>query len=158
MATGGERNAVCRFNATRSPKKRGSMLNLASSGMKIGMKITMISVHSSGQPSRKMMTCAMIMNCTGVSPMESTHRSTISCPPRSANAAEKIEEPTKSQHTIAEVLAVRNADSLTIPKIFICQVATTHQTPIAMIETQPIHNGGPEVSTSNLSSRNQTTE
>src|SRR5512140_2084463 len=129
------------------------MLNLASSGMKIGMKITMISVHSSGQPSRKMMICAMIMNCTGVRPIESTQRSTISWPPSSAKAAEKIDDPTKSQHTIAEVLAVRNADSLTMPKSFICHVATTHQTPMAMIDIHPTHTGGPDVSTSNLRSR-----
>jgi hypothetical protein len=31
----------------------------------------------------------------------------ISCPPSSANAAEKMLEPTNSQHTIALVLAVR---------------------------------------------------
>ena len=37
-----------------------------------------------------------------------------SCPPSSANAAEKMPEPTNSQHTIALVLAVRNDDSLTI--------------------------------------------
>ncbi len=39
----------------------------------------------------------------------------ISCPPSSANDAEKIEEPTNSQHTIALVLAVRNEDSLRMP-------------------------------------------
>ena len=38
----------------------------------------------------------------------------ISCPPSSANAAEKMPEPTNSQHTIALVLAVRNEDSLTM--------------------------------------------
>ena len=43
-----------------------------SSGMKIGMKMTMISVHSSGQPSRKMMTCARIMNWSGVRSSDST--------------------------------------------------------------------------------------
>ena len=37
-----------------------------------------------------------------------------SWPPSSANAAEKMDEPTKSQHTIALVFAVRNDDSLTI--------------------------------------------
>ena len=34
------------------------------------------------------------------------------CPPRSANAAEKMDDPTNSQHTIAVVFAVRNTDSL----------------------------------------------
>ena len=76
--------------------------------MKIGMKMTMISVHSSGQPSRKMMTCARIMNWIGVRSSDSTQCSMISWPPSSANAAEKIDEPTNSQHTIALVLAVRN--------------------------------------------------
>ena len=36
----------------------------------------------------------------------------ISWPPSSANAAEKIDEPTNSQQTIAVVFAVRNDDSL----------------------------------------------
>jgi hypothetical protein len=34
-------------------------------------------------------------------------------PPSRAKAAEKMDEPTKSQHTIAEVLAVRKTDSRT---------------------------------------------
>ena len=33
------------------------MPNFGNSGIKIGMKITMISVHSSGQPNTKIMTC-----------------------------------------------------------------------------------------------------
>ena len=45
---------------------------------------------------------------------DSTQRSMISWPPSSANAAEKIDEPTNSQQTIAVVFAVRNADSFTI--------------------------------------------
>ncbi|MNS98840.1 hypothetical protein D3C72_1332190 [compost metagenome] len=73
----------------------------------------MISVHSSGQPSRKMMTCARIMNCTGVRFSDSTHSSTSAWPPSSAKAAEKMDEPTNSQHTIALVLAVRNTESRT---------------------------------------------
>jgi hypothetical protein len=47
-------------------------------GMKIGMKITMISVHSSGQPKMKMMNWARIMNWIGVRSMDSTHFSTSS--------------------------------------------------------------------------------
>ena len=35
----------------------------------------------------------------------------ISCPPSSANTAEKSADPTNSQHTMAEVRAVRNTDS-----------------------------------------------
>jgi len=42
------------------PKEIGSIWKWVSSGMKIGQKITMISVHSSGQPSRKMISWAMI--------------------------------------------------------------------------------------------------
>ena len=89
------------------PEEQRIDVELGSSGMKIGMKITMISVHSSGQPSRKMMACARIMNCTGVRSSDSTQCSTTSWPPSSANAAEKIAEPTNSQQTIALVLAVR---------------------------------------------------
>ena len=39
----------------------------------------------------------------------------ISWPPSSANEAEKIDEPTNSQHTMALVFAVRKLDSLTMP-------------------------------------------
>src|SRR5438132_741100 len=90
------------------------MLKCGSSGRKIGMKMMMISVHSSGQPRMKMMNCARIMNCTGVMLSDRTHFSMTSCPPSSANAAEKMPEPTNSQHTIALVLAVRKDDSLTM--------------------------------------------
>ena len=55
MATGGDRNEVWMLSAISMPKKSGSMPKWSSSGRKIGTKITMISVHSSGQPSRKMM-------------------------------------------------------------------------------------------------------
>ena len=78
------------------------------------MKITMISVHSSGQPSKKITTCAKIRNCNGVKSMDKTHWLMISCPPSKANAAEKILEPTNSQHTMALVLAVRYTDSRTM--------------------------------------------
>src|SRR5205807_9142803 len=97
----------------------GTIWQGGTSGRKIGMKMMMISVHSSGQPRMKMMNCARIMNCTGVMSSDSTHFSTTSCPPSSANAAEKMPEPTNSQHTIALVLAVRNDDSLTmVPSSF----------------------------------------
>ena len=65
MATGGDRNEVWMLSATSSPKNSGSMLKVFSSGRKIGMKMTMISVHSSGQPSMKMMIWARIMNPVG---------------------------------------------------------------------------------------------
>ncbi|MNN99260.1 hypothetical protein D3C81_2188520 [compost metagenome] len=63
------------------------------------------------------MTCARIMNCTGDRFTDSTHCSTSACPPSSANAAEKIDEPTNSQHTMALVLAVSSTDSLTTRKL-----------------------------------------
>ena len=107
MATGGDRKAVCRFIATSRPKKSGSTLKWPSSGRKIGMKMTMISVHSSGQPRMKMMNWASSMNWIGVMLSESTQVSMISWPPSSAKAAAKMLEPTKSQHTMAVVFAVR---------------------------------------------------
>ena len=55
------------------------------------------------------------MNWTGVRSIDSTQWLTSDCPPSRAKAAEKIDEPTNSQQTIAEVLAVRNTDSLTTP-------------------------------------------
>jgi len=85
--------------------------------MKIGMKITMISVHSRGQPRRKMITWLRMRNSVLLRFMERTHFSTSSCPPSRANAAEKMELPTNSQQTMALVLAVRNALSLTTVKV-----------------------------------------
>ena len=94
--------------------------------MKIGMKMMMISVHSSGQPRMKMISCARIMNCSGVMLSDSTHFSISSWPPSSANAAEKMPEPTNSQHTMALVLAVRNDDSFMIrPNSFSVRASTT---------------------------------
>jgi hypothetical protein len=49
------RNEVWRLSATRIPKKSGSILKGSSSGRKIGTKMMMISLHSSGQPSKKIM-------------------------------------------------------------------------------------------------------
>ena len=48
------------------------MLKCFSIGRKIGTKMTMISVHSSGQPSTKMIACDRIMNCIGVRLSDST--------------------------------------------------------------------------------------
>ena len=78
--------------------------------MKIGQKITMISVHSSGHPSRKMISWDMIRNPIGERFIPSTHRSISPCPPWSAKTEENRAEPTNSQHTMAVVLAVRNVD------------------------------------------------
>src|SRR6185295_9146696 len=101
------------------------------------------------------MICARIMNWMGVKPSDSTQRSTISWPPSSANAAEKIDEPTKSQHTIADVFAVRNTDSFTVGQRRTCRHATTHHTANASIDIQPTQSGGPEVRTSACSRMNQ---
>src|SRR3989441_665531 len=92
MATGGERNAAWRFTATIVPNRIGSIWKWVSSGMKIGQKMTMISVHSSGQPSRKMISCARIWKPSGERFIDSTQRSMSDWPPCSANTAEKSAE------------------------------------------------------------------
>src|SRR6266480_3506687 len=112
MATGGDRNEVWMLSATKSPKNSGSMLKVFNSGRKIGMKMTMISVHSNGQPRMKMMICARIMKPVGVRFIHNTNFSIGSWPPRYANTAENVNEPMNSQHTIAVVRAVKNTDSL----------------------------------------------
>jgi hypothetical protein len=81
--------------------------------MKMGMKMTMISVHSSGQPRTKMITWVSTRNSVLLRFIPSTHCSTSSWPPSRANAAEKMAEPTNSQHTMALVLAVRKTLSFT---------------------------------------------
>ena len=93
MATGGVLKAVCVLSATRMPKKMGSTLKGSSSGRKIGTKMMMISVHSSGQPSRKMMNWARTRNCHDDRFIERKKFSITDCPPRSANTAEKVHDP-----------------------------------------------------------------
>src|SRR5262245_51799089 len=110
IATGGDRKAAWRLTATMVPKRIGSIWKWLSRGMKIGQKMTMISVHSSGQPSRKMMSWAMNWKPIGDRFMLSTHRSITDWPPWSAKTAENSAEPTKSQQTMAVVLAVRKVD------------------------------------------------
>ena len=70
------------FSATSSPKNSGSTLKVFSSGRKIGMKMTMISVHSSGQPRMKMMIWARIMKPVVIRFIASTNFSIGSWPPR----------------------------------------------------------------------------
>ena len=82
MATGGDRKLVCRFSAIITPKNSGSTPKSSSSGRKIGTKITMISVHSSGQPSTKMIACASSMKVKELSARPLTNSSTSVCPPR----------------------------------------------------------------------------
>src|SRR4028119_193339 len=116
MATGGDRNDVWMFSAISTPKKIGSMPKLSSSGRKIGTKITTISVHSRGQPSTKMMICVRIRNQNGDRFRPVTKFSMGWWPPRKAKIDEKMKEPTKSQHTMAEVRAVRMTDSRSLAK------------------------------------------
>src|SRR5215204_3372729 len=103
MATGGDRNDVWILSAIRTPKKIGSMPKLSRSGRKIGTKITTISVHSSGQPSTKIIACVRIRNQKGERFRCVTRFSMGWWPPRKAKIDEKMKEPTKSQHTIADV-------------------------------------------------------
>ena len=53
MAIGGVKKDVCKFNAINIAKKYGFTPKNSTSGKKIGTKIISISVHSSGQPKRK---------------------------------------------------------------------------------------------------------
>ena len=82
MATGGDKNEVWILRATKSPKNSGSTLKVFKSGRKIGMKMTMISVHSSGQPKTKMMNWASTMNPVVDRFMANMNFSIGSWPPR----------------------------------------------------------------------------
>jgi hypothetical protein len=109
---GGVRNEVCRLSATSTPKNMGSTPKWGSSGRKIGTKMMMISLHSSGQPSRKMISWESSRKVSGVRFIASTNSLMSPSPPRYENTEENVHDPTKSQHTIAEVRAVRNTASL----------------------------------------------
>ncbi len=65
----------------------------SSSGRKIGTKMMMISVHSSGQPSRKMMAWVRSRNCVGDMFSDRMNCSTTAWPPSRANTDEKVQEP-----------------------------------------------------------------
>src|SRR5690554_1835595 len=114
---GGVRNEVWRLSATSTPKNSGSMPNMYNSGRKIGTKMMMISVHSSGQPSRKIINWASSRNCNGVSDSPLIQLSINECPSSSENTDEKIHEPTNNQHTMALVRAVKNTASLSRAKV-----------------------------------------
>ena len=79
--------------------------------------MTMISVHSSGQPRMKMMIWLTIRNVSGERSRPTTKSLITASPPSAAKTAEKVKEPTNSQPTMAEVLAVRNTDSLSFSKV-----------------------------------------
>jgi hypothetical protein len=53
MAIGGVRKEVCKFKAINIAKKYGFTSNNTNRGKNIGTKIIRISVHSKGQPRRK---------------------------------------------------------------------------------------------------------
>ena len=82
MAIGGVLNEVWMLSATRMPNRVGSIWKVLTSGRKIGTKMMMISVHSSGQPSRKMMNWARIRKPVAFRFAASTQCSITSWPPR----------------------------------------------------------------------------
>jgi hypothetical protein len=53
MAMGGVKKDVCKFKAINIAKKYGLTPKISSNGKNIGTKIIKISVHSNGQPKRK---------------------------------------------------------------------------------------------------------
>ena len=60
---GGVKKDVCRFKAINIAKKYGLTPKTSSKGKNIGTKIIKISVHSSGQPKRKIIICVITKNC-----------------------------------------------------------------------------------------------
>src|SRR5690554_207467 len=114
---GGVRNDVWILSATSTPKNSGSMPNMCSNGRKIGTKMMMISVHSNGQPSRKIINWANSRNCNGVNDNPLIQCSIREWPSSSENTDENIQEPTNSQHTMALVRAVRNTASRSLVKV-----------------------------------------
>src|SRR4029434_4384008 len=75
--------------------------------MKIGQKMMMISVHSSGQPSRKIIICAMNWNPIGERFMLSTQRSISPWPPCRANTAELSAQPERKDNHLRRELDPR---------------------------------------------------
>jgi hypothetical protein len=53
MAIGGVKKDVCKFRAINIAKKYGLTPNTSNKGKNIGTNIIKISVHSNGQPKRK---------------------------------------------------------------------------------------------------------
>ena len=60
---GGVKKDVCKLRAINIAKKYGLTSNTSSNGKNIGTNIIKISVHSNGQPKRKIITCVIIKNC-----------------------------------------------------------------------------------------------
>ena len=73
MAIGGVKKDVCKFNAINIAKKYGFTLNISSNGKNIGTNIIKISVHSKGQPSKKIIIWVIIKNCHVVISVSYTH-------------------------------------------------------------------------------------
>src|SRR4030095_15646184 len=112
MATGGVLKAVCVLSATRMPKKIGSTWKSSSSGRKIGTKMMMISVHSSGQPSRKMMAWVSSRKPVVDRLSERKNVSTTCCPPSTAKTAEKVHEPMNREQTTPHARAGTQDETL----------------------------------------------
>src|SRR3712207_7638337 len=96
------------------------------SGRKIGTKMMMISVHSSGQPSRKMSAWVRIRNIVGDRLSERKNCSTTACPPRRANTDENRSEEHTSELQSRQYLVCRlllekkNRELLRILLPFLC--------------------------------------
>ena len=63
MAMGGVKKDVCKFKAINIAKKYGLTPKISSNGKNIGTKIIKISVHSKGQPKRKLIIWVITKNC-----------------------------------------------------------------------------------------------
>ena len=65
MAIGGVKKEVCKFKAINIAKKYGFTSNNTNRGKNIGTNIIKISVHSKGQPRRKIIIWVITKNCQG---------------------------------------------------------------------------------------------
>ena len=63
MAIGGVKKDVCKLSAINIAKKYGLTPNTSNKGKNIGTNIIKISVHSSGQPKRKIIIWVITKNC-----------------------------------------------------------------------------------------------
>merc|ERR1711991_183538 len=81
-------------------------------GKNIGTNIINISVHSNGQPNKKIIICVITKNCQGFISIDLKKCSNTSCPPKYENTEANVHEPINNHIIIAVVLAVRKTDSL----------------------------------------------
>ena len=78
------------------PKNSGSTPKYGSSGRKIGTKMTVISLLSRGQPSRKKINCVMSIKVSGVRWHPSTKALITPSPPSQLKIDENSQQPTNS--------------------------------------------------------------